>query len=134
MLTTRPAEIPAWDAMDPKLKPDPHSGEMEVYAGFLEHTDHHVGRLVRHARKACGLLDNHADLLHRRRQRRTRPKVRSNGTFNELFHAQRRLAAFETPEFLAEHESTNSAVRRRTITTQLVGRMRWTRRISGPNR
>ena len=44
-LTARPAEIPAWDEMPNDLKPV-LSRQMEVYAGFLEHTDHHVGRLL----------------------------------------------------------------------------------------
>ena len=44
-LTQRPAEIPAWDDMPDDLKPV-LARQMEVYAGFLEHTDHHVGRLV----------------------------------------------------------------------------------------
>jgi len=44
-LTRRPKEIPAWDEMDPKLRPV-LAREMEVYAGFMDHTDHHVGRLI----------------------------------------------------------------------------------------
>ena len=44
-LTARPEEIPAWDDLPDDLKPV-LSRQMEVYAGFLEHTDHHVGRLV----------------------------------------------------------------------------------------
>ena len=44
-LTARPEEIPAWDDMPDDLKPV-LARQMEVYAGFLEHTDHHVGRLV----------------------------------------------------------------------------------------
>ena len=44
-LTARPEEIPAWDDMPDGLKPV-LARQMEVYAGFLEHTDHHVGRLV----------------------------------------------------------------------------------------
>ncbi|MGH8827421.1 MAG: sulfatase-like hydrolase/transferase, partial [Jiangellaceae bacterium] len=44
-LTARPAEIPAWDDMPDELKPV-LARQMEVYAGFLEHTDYHVGRLV----------------------------------------------------------------------------------------
>ena len=44
-LTARPEEIPAWDDMDDDLKPV-LARQMEVYAGFLEHTDHHVGRLL----------------------------------------------------------------------------------------
>jgi arylsulfatase len=44
-LTARPAEIPAWDEMPDELKPA-LARQMEVYSGFLEHTDHHIGRLV----------------------------------------------------------------------------------------
>jgi len=43
-LTARPEEIPAWDEVDENLKPV-LARQMEVYAGFMEHTDHHVGRL-----------------------------------------------------------------------------------------
>jgi arylsulfatase len=45
VLTPRDAELPAWDDMDPALKPVLER-EMEVYAAFMEHTDHHVGRLL----------------------------------------------------------------------------------------
>src|SRR6476619_627016 len=45
VLTGRHEEIPAWDDMPDALKPV-LARQMEVYAGFLEHTDHHVGRLV----------------------------------------------------------------------------------------
>ncbi len=44
-LTRRPAEIPAYDAMPAALKPI-LAREMEIYAGFLEHTDYHIGRLL----------------------------------------------------------------------------------------
>jgi arylsulfatase A-like enzyme len=44
-LTARPAEIPAWDETPEAMRPV-LARQMEVYAGFLEHTDHHVGRLV----------------------------------------------------------------------------------------
>jgi arylsulfatase A-like enzyme len=44
-LTARHDEIPAWDDIPDDLKPV-LSRQMEVYAGFLEHTDHHVGRLM----------------------------------------------------------------------------------------
>jgi len=44
-LTARPTEIPAWDDVDAALKPV-LARQMEVYAGFLEHTDHHIGRLI----------------------------------------------------------------------------------------
>jgi arylsulfatase A-like enzyme len=44
-LTARPEEIPAWDDTPDDLKPV-LSRQMEVYAGFLEHTDHHIGRVI----------------------------------------------------------------------------------------
>jgi arylsulfatase A-like enzyme len=44
-LTARPEEIPAWDDMPEDLKPV-LARQMEVYAGFLEHTDHHIGRVI----------------------------------------------------------------------------------------
>ncbi|MEB3266300.1 MAG: arylsulfatase [Cyanobacteriota bacterium] len=44
-LTARHDQIPAWDAMPEALKPV-LARQMEVYAGFLEHTDYHMGRLV----------------------------------------------------------------------------------------
>jgi arylsulfatase len=44
-LTPRHKEVPAWDDMPEELKPVLER-EMEVYAGFLAHTDHHIGRLV----------------------------------------------------------------------------------------
>jgi arylsulfatase len=44
-LTARPDEIPAWEDMPDDLKPI-LARQMEVYAGFMEHTDHHAGRLI----------------------------------------------------------------------------------------
>ena len=67
-LTERPEEIPAWDDMPDDLKPV-LARQMEVYAGFLEHTDHHVGRLVDALQRARDPRE-HARLLHHRRQRR----------------------------------------------------------------
>ena len=44
-LTERPAEIPSWDETPDEMKPI-FARQMEVYAGFLEHTDHHIARLI----------------------------------------------------------------------------------------
>jgi arylsulfatase len=44
-LTARHKEIPGWDEMPAALKPV-LSRQMEIYAGFLEQVDHHVGRLI----------------------------------------------------------------------------------------
>ena len=55
-LTPRHDEIPAWDEMDDKMKPF-MARQMEVYAGFLEHTDHHVGRVI-DTLEDMGILDD----------------------------------------------------------------------------
>ena len=55
-LTARHEEIPAWDDMPDGLKPI-LARQMEVYAGFLEHTDHHIGRLVDALRRPRRLED-----------------------------------------------------------------------------
>ena len=55
-LTKRPEEIPGWDDMPDDLKPV-LARQMEVYAGFLEHTDHHVGRLI-DALSELAILEN----------------------------------------------------------------------------
>jgi len=44
-LTERSAGIPAWDDIPDELKPV-LARQMEVYAGFLENTDHQVGILL----------------------------------------------------------------------------------------
>lgn len=44
-LTPRHDEIPAWDDMSDELKPV-LARQMEIYAGFLEQTDHEIGRVV----------------------------------------------------------------------------------------
>jgi arylsulfatase A-like enzyme len=44
-LTERHPEIPAWDTVSAEMKPI-LAHQMEVYAAFLEHTDHHIGRLI----------------------------------------------------------------------------------------
>jgi arylsulfatase A-like enzyme len=55
-LTPRPAEIPAWDSLTADQK-RLCARQMETFAGFAEHTDHEVGRLV-DALEETGELDN----------------------------------------------------------------------------
>jgi arylsulfatase A-like enzyme len=97
-LTGRHAEIPAWDDMPEELKPILER-EMEIYAGFLSHTDHHVGRLL-DAIEQLGVLDDtlvyviigdngaSAEGTH-------------NGTFNEMINFNA-MGALETPAFMTE--------------------------------
>ena len=55
-LSARPEEIPAWDDMPDELKPI-LSRQMEIFAGFLEHTDHHIGRVIDELEE-LGILDD----------------------------------------------------------------------------
>ena len=55
-LTPRPKEIPAWDDMSADQR-RLFEKQMETFAGFAEHTDHEVGRLVAQL-DALGELDN----------------------------------------------------------------------------
>ena len=55
-LTERPAEIPAWESLSPDQK-RLFARQMETFAGFAEHTDYEIGRLVE-ALRDMGELDN----------------------------------------------------------------------------
>ena len=96
-LTRRHDVIPAWDDMPEELKPVLER-QMEVYAGFLEHADYHVGRLI----EALKDLEVFEDTL-------IYVIVGDNGasaeggipgTFNELLHLNG--LELETPEFLMQ--------------------------------
>ena len=97
-LTKRPAEIPAWDAIDPKMK-QVLAREMEVYAGFMEHTDYHVGRLI-DAIDKLEQLDNTL-LFFIVGDNGASAEGTVNGTFNEMFTLNG-VTSVETPEFLLE--------------------------------
>src|ERR1700719_1751612 len=95
-LTSRPAEIPAYDDMPAALKPI-LAREMEIYAGFLEHTDHHMGRLFDTLKDLkvlddtlifCIIGDNGASA-----------EGSLSGSFNEAAMLNG-LGGVETPEFL----------------------------------
>lgn len=56
VLPPRPASMPAWDSLSPEEKAF-HARLMEIYAGYLEHTDTQVGKLVDELERE-GLRDN----------------------------------------------------------------------------
>jgi arylsulfatase len=96
VLTERPDEIPAWDKMPEELKPILRR-QMEVYAGFLEHTDHHIGRLI-DALKDLEVLDDTLVYLIIG-DNGASAEGTLNGCFNELAPLNG-MGALETPEFL----------------------------------
>ena len=95
-LTPRHKEIPAWDAMPEDLKPVLRR-EMEVYAGFLEYTDHHIGRLFETLKKLNLFEDTLVFYIIG--DNGASAEGTFNGTFNEMLIFNG-LASIETPEFL----------------------------------
>jgi arylsulfatase A-like enzyme len=95
-LTQRHKEIPAWNEMPAELKPV-LTRQMEVYAGFLEYTDHHVGRLVDSLQRV-GALDDTL-LYYIIGDNGASAEGTLNGTYNEMINFNG-AAALETPEFL----------------------------------
>src|SRR4029078_707523 len=55
-LSARDPDVAAWDSLGADEK-RLYARMMEVFAGFLEHTDHHIGRLCAFLEK-MGQLDN----------------------------------------------------------------------------
>ena len=97
-LTRRHDEITAWEDMPDELKPV-LARQMEVYAGFLEHTDHHVGRVI-DAIEDLGVLDN-TIVYYIIGDNGASAEGTMNGAFNEMANFNG-MAALETPEFMVE--------------------------------
>jgi arylsulfatase len=96
-LTARHGEIPAWDEIPDDLKPV-LSRQMEVYAGFLEHTDHHVGRLI-YALEDLGILEDTL-VYYIIGDNGASAEGTPHGTFNELL-VLNGASDLETTEFMA---------------------------------
>ena len=97
-LTDRHKEIPAWDEMPEELKPVLRR-QMEVYAGFLEYADHHVGRLIDYL-ETLHLLDDTL-VYYIVGDNGASAEGTLHGTYNEMINFNG-AAALETPEFLME--------------------------------
>lgn len=95
-LTRRHVEISAWDDMPAQLKPVLER-EMEVYAGFLEHTDYHVGRLIE-TLEELEILDDTL-IYYIIGDNGASAEGTMNGAFNEMANFNG-MAALETPEFM----------------------------------
>jgi arylsulfatase A-like enzyme len=98
VLTDRHDEIPAWDDMPDGLKPV-LARQMEIYAGFLEHTDHEVGRLV-DALEDLGILEDTL-VYYIIGDNGASAEGDINGCFNEIMNLNG-AAALQTTEFMVE--------------------------------
>ena len=97
-LTARHKEIPAWDEMPEAFKPV-LARQMEVYAGFMEYTDHHVGRLVEALEKLGALEDTL--IYYIIGDNGASAEGGLNGCFNEMSFFNL-LQSLETTEYLTE--------------------------------
>ncbi|NKS53706.1 sulfatase-like hydrolase/transferase [Rhodococcus hoagii] len=95
-LTRRHDAIPAWDEMDERLLAVLRR-QMENYAGFLEHTDHQVGRVVEEIDR-IGALDDTL-VFYIIGDNGASAEGTLQGTSNELISLNG-MAGIETPEFL----------------------------------
>jgi arylsulfatase A-like enzyme len=98
-LTSRHEEISSWADVPDNLKPV-LARQMEVYAGFMEHTDHEIGRLIDTLDELNVLDDTLIYLMIG--DNGASAEGTPNGTFNELISLNG-AAQFETPEFMAAH-------------------------------
>jgi len=95
-LTPRPKEVPSWDEMPEALK-SVLRRQMEVNAGFMEYTDHQVGRLVETLDK-LKILDNTL-IYYIVGDNGASSEGTINGAYNEMANFNG-LAPLETLEFL----------------------------------
>ena len=96
-LTAPNAECPAWDDMPEDFKPFLRR-EMEVYAGYMEYTDHHVGRII-DGIETLGILDNTL-IYYIIGDNGASAEGGINGCFNEMSYFNG-LQGLETPEYLS---------------------------------
>ncbi|HET7221201.1 MAG TPA: arylsulfatase [Vicinamibacterales bacterium] len=97
-LTARHEQIPAWDAMPEELKPVLRR-QMEVFAGFLEYADYHVGRLIDSLKKLEAL--DSTLIYYIIGDNGASAEGTLNGTYNEMINFNG-AAALETPQFLMD--------------------------------
>jgi arylsulfatase len=95
-LTPRSELITAWEDMPVELKPVLER-QMEVYAGFLEHTDVQVGRLV-DTLEDLGILED-TIVYYIIGDNGASAEGTMNGAFNEMANFNG-MADLETPEFM----------------------------------
>ena len=98
-LTERSDGIPAWDEMPDELKPILER-QMEIYAGFLEHTDLQVGKLI-DTLEDLEILDSTL-IYYILGDNGASAEGSLQGTFNEYIILNG-FSDLETPEFLMEN-------------------------------
>ena len=115
---------PAWDSLSPDAR-RLAARMMEVFAGFLSHTDHHIGRLLDFLRgdRRARQHPDHGGLRQRRQRRRRGHRDHQRDAVLQ----QRARAAGGQPQA----RSTSSAARPPSTTTRGAGPGPATRRSGG---
>ena len=98
-LTKRHVEIPAWEAESAEMKPI-LTRQMEIFAGFMEHTDHYIGLLI-DALKDLDIIDDTLIYLIVG-DNGASGEGTLQGAYNELVPLTG-FADLESPEFLKAH-------------------------------
>ena len=98
-LTKRPDAIPSWDSQPAEFQ-RALAREMEVYAGFFEFADHHIGRLI-DALDQIKALDNTL-IYYIIGDNGASAEGTPQGTYNEMIPFNG-ANAIETPQFLIDH-------------------------------
>jgi arylsulfatase A-like enzyme len=97
-LTAPNSECPSWDKMPEEFKPFLRR-EMEVYAGYMEYTDHQVGRMLDGLKK-LGIFEDTL-VYYIIGDNGASAEGGINGCFNEMSYFNG-LQSFETPEYLSQ--------------------------------
>ena len=129
-LTKRHDEIPAWNDMPAELKPV-LARQMEIYAGFMEQTDHEVGRVI-DAIDDLGILDDTL-IYYIIGDNGASAEGTPNGCFNEMTTLNG-MAGIETTEFLLSKIDDFGTPRRVQPLRGGLGARACAPRISGPSR
>jgi arylsulfatase A-like enzyme len=98
-LTARHEQIPSWDSTSPEIRPVP-ARQMEVYAGFLSHTDHQIGALIETLSDLNILNDTLIYVMIGDNGASAEGSLQ--GTYNEIASITG-YSHLETPEFLRAH-------------------------------
>jgi len=97
-LTQRHEQIPSWDSTSAEMKPI-LARQMEVYAAFLSHTDHEIGRLIDSLAELDILNDTLIYVIIGDNGASAEGSLQ--GTFNEILSITG-FGSLETPQYFAE--------------------------------
>jgi arylsulfatase A-like enzyme len=103
LLAPKPSDIKNWESLTPDEK-KLYARQMEVYAGFAEHTDHEIGRLIA-TLEDLGVMDNTL-IIFIAGDNGASAEGQMNGMFNELTYFNQ--VAETVPDMLKHYDEWGS--------------------------